>query len=74
MWRITAKLLWAFEFSEPIDPVTGKVQPLDPDAYTSANLVCPLPFKVNIKPRSPAHIEVIKRELEGAMEFLAQYD
>lgn len=74
MWRITAKLLWAFEFSEPIDPVTGEVQPLDPNAYTSANLVCPLPYKVNIKPRSPAHIEVIKRELKGSMEFLSQYD
>jgi hypothetical protein len=74
MWRITAKLLWAFEFSEPIDPVTGKVQPIDPSAYTSANLVCPLPFKVNIKPRSDAHVTVIRRELDSAAEFLSQYD
>ena len=74
MWRITAKLLWAFEFSEPIDPATGQVQPLDPDAYTSANLVCPLPYKVHIRPRSEAHVAVIKRELTGAEEFLAQYD
>lgn len=74
MWRITAKLLWAFEFSEPLDPVTGRVQPLDPDAYTSANLVCPLPYNVRIKPRSKAHVEAIKRELAGAEEFLSQYN
>lgn len=74
MWRITAKLLWAFEFAEPLDPVTGKVQPLDPDAYTSANLVCPLPFKVRITPRSQAHVDIIKRELAGAEDFLAQYN
>ncbi|KAF4334393.1 oxidoreductase [Fusarium beomiforme] len=74
MWRITAKLLWAFEFAEPLDPVTKEVQHLDPNAYTSANLVCPLPFKVRVTPRSQAHVEVIKRELVGAEEFLSQYD
>lgn len=74
MWRITAKLLWAFEFAEPINPATGEVEPLDQDAYTSANLVCPLPYKVRIKPRSQAHVDAIKRELAGAQEFLAQYD
>ncbi|RHZ50537.1 hypothetical protein CDV55_103176 [Aspergillus turcosus] len=74
MWRITAKLLWAFEFEEPIDPETGKVKPLDPNAYTSANLVCPLPFEVRIKLRSPEHGEVIKRELANAEEFLSQYN
>ncbi|KAJ5633479.1 cytochrome P450 oxidoreductase [Penicillium lividum] len=74
MWRITAKLLWAFEFGEPIDPETGKVKPLDPNAYTSANLVCPLPFEVRIKLRSPAHGEVMKRELANAEEFLSQYN
>lgn len=73
MWRITAKVLWAFEFEEPIDPETGKVKPLDPNAYTSANLVCPLPFDVRIKLRSPKHGEVIKRELANAEDFLSQY-
>jgi len=28
MWRIASKLLWAFEFSEPIDPKTRKVKHL----------------------------------------------
>jgi cytochrome P450 len=74
MWRITAKLLWAFEIEEPIDPATGKVKPLDTNAYTSANLVCPLPFDVRIKLRSPKHGEAIKRELASAEEFLSQYN
>lgn len=74
MWRITARLLWAFEFAEPLDPITGKVQTLDPNAYTSANLVCPLPFKVRVVPRSQQHIDVIKKELHGAEEFLQQYN
>ncbi|KAJ0144613.1 hypothetical protein HZ326_12600 [Fusarium oxysporum f. sp. albedinis] len=59
----------ALEFIWP-----SAVQPLDPDAYTSANLVYPLPYKVNIKPRSVAHVEAIKRELESAEAFLSQYN
>jgi hypothetical protein len=74
MWRITAKLLWAFEFGEPIDPVTGKVIPLDVNAYTSANLVGPLPYNVSVKPRSDAHLAVLHRELRGAEEFLKQFE
>jgi hypothetical protein len=74
MWRITAKLLWAFEFSEPIDPVTGKVQPLDENAYTSSNLVCPLPYRVSIKPRSDEHLAVIRRDLGAALDFLKPYE
>lgn len=74
MWRIAAKLLWAFEFVEPLDPITKEVQSLEPNAYTSANLVCPLPFKVRIKARSDAHVDAIRKEIAGAEEFLSQYD
>jgi len=68
MWRVTAKLLWAFEFEELPD------HPLDVNAYTSSNLVRPLEYKVKVTPRSPEHLAVIKRELTGALEFLSQYD
>jgi len=74
MWRIAAKLLWAFDFSEPIDSKTGKVMPLDPDAYNPGILQAPLPFKVGIKPRSAKHVAVIKKELTGALSFLAPYN
>ncbi|CAI4213213.1 unnamed protein product [Parascedosporium putredinis] len=74
MWRIASKLLWAFEFSEPLDPVTGKVQPLDPNAYNPGILQAPLPFKVRIKVRSEAHRRIIEQEHGEALEFMKQYD
>ncbi|KAF2501617.1 cytochrome P450 [Lophium mytilinum] len=74
MWRIAAKLLWAFEFSEPVDPVTRKVSHLDPDAYNPGILQAPLPFKVGIKVRSEKHVEIIRKEQDEALDFLKQYD
>ncbi|EXJ93256.1 hypothetical protein A1O3_01813 [Capronia epimyces CBS 606.96] len=68
MWRVTAKLLWAFEFEE----LPGR--PIDVNAYTSSNLVRPLEYEVKVTPRSKQHEEVIKRELTGALDFLSQYD
>ncbi|KAK7897444.1 hypothetical protein LTR67_005333 [Exophiala xenobiotica] len=73
MWRIAAKLLWAFEFSEYIDPETGVKTTLDPDAYNPGILQAPLPFKVAIKPRSQKHIERINQEMSDALDFLKQY-
>ncbi|TVY92146.1 Cytochrome P450 monooxygenase [Lachnellula willkommii] len=74
MWRIAAKLLWAFEFAEPLDPVTGQVQPLDDEAYQYGILQSPLPFRIRVKVRSEAHAAVVKAELSGAMECLSRYD
>lgn len=68
MWRVTAKLLWAFEFEELPD------KPLDVNAYTSSNLVRPLEYEVKVTPRSKQHQEVISRELRSALDFVSQYD
>jgi len=73
MWRITSKLLWAFDISEPIDPVTGKTVTLDPDAYNSGITQAPLPFKVRIVPRSQEHAAALQRELKSALDFLAPF-
>jgi hypothetical protein len=73
MWHIAAKLLWAFEFSPPYDPVTGKEPPLDPDAYNPGLLQAPLLFKVQIMPRSEKHISTIKEERSDADGFMKQY-
>jgi hypothetical protein len=73
MWRITAKLLWAFEFAEPLNPTTGKVEPLDDEAYQYGILQSPLPFKIRVKVRSPAHAARIKAELSDAMACLKSY-
>ncbi|KAI8310601.1 Cytochrome P450 monooxygenase yanC [Colletotrichum sp. SAR11_240] len=73
MWRIAAKLLWAFDFAEPLDPETGKVTPLDANAYNPGILQAPLEFKARITPRSEAHAATIRREHTDAEGFLAQY-
>jgi len=74
MWRITAKLLWAFTILEPIDSKTGKVQPLDENAYNSCILVSPLPFKVRVVSRSDKHLATVKQEKAEALRFLSQWD
>jgi hypothetical protein len=74
MWRIAAKLLWAFEFAEPIDPKTGVTMSIDADAYNRGILQAPLPFNVTITPRSPQHIAAIKSEIASAKDFLAPWE
>ena len=46
-----AKLLWAFEFSSPIDAVTGKPKPVDVSlkAFTRGNVMRPFEYSLNIK-------------------------
>ncbi|KAF4813759.1 Cytochrome P450 monooxygenase yanC [Colletotrichum siamense] len=73
MWRIAAKLLWAFDFAEPLDPETGEVTPLGANAYNPGVLQAPLEFKARITPRSEAHVATIRREHTDAEGFLAQY-
>lgn len=73
MWRIAAKLLWAFDFAEPLDPHTEKPLSLDPGAYKNGILMMPSQFKARITPRSPAHVALIKSELAEAEDFLRPY-
>lgn len=74
MWRIAAKLLWAYEFSEPVDPVTGKTIPLDATAYNAGILQAPLPFNVQIKPRSGQHMATIRKDLAMSLNFLKTWE
>ncbi|KAH7072514.1 putative cytochrome P450 oxidoreductase [Paraphoma chrysanthemicola] len=74
MWRIAAKLLWAFEFSQPIDKKTGQALPIDDNNYMDGILTAPYPFKVGIKPRSQAHVETIRAEMQNALSFLEQFE
>lgn len=67
-------MLWAFDFTPAIDPLTGKDVPLDPEAYTTGFLQCPEPFKVTVKIRSDEHLKTLRREYAGAVEFLKQYN
>jgi hypothetical protein len=74
VWRIASKLLWAFEFSEPIDLKTGQIKHLDLHAYNLGILQASLRFEVHIKPTSAEHVAKIKKELAGALNCLKQYD
>lgn len=73
IWRTTAKLLWAFEFSEPTD-ASGNVKSLDPEAYVNGLVREPLPFELKIEPRSKEHITTIKKELVNAENFLRDFE
>ena len=74
MWRICAKLLWAFDISPAIDPVTKEPVKLDVNAYTSAILTRPKPYRIRVRPRSEAHLRTVEKELDGALSFLSQWD
>jgi hypothetical protein len=67
-------MLWAFDVAEPTDPTTGKIIPLDVDAYNPGILQAPLPFKAKITPRSPEHVASIRREIESALDFLSPWE
>jgi len=72
-WRIAAKMLWAFDFYEPLDPKTGRVIPLgvsDSD-FDPGIVLKPLPFSVRLVPRTPEHAASIARDLVDAENFLA---
>lgn len=73
-WRIVAKLIWAFDIREPIDPKTGQQLSLDQDDYSNGLLHAPNPYKVTFKPRSQAHIETIMREYKKSMKDLAPFE
>ncbi|KAK5352286.1 hypothetical protein LTS03_004054 [Exophiala xenobiotica] len=72
-WRIVAKLIWAFEIQEPVD-ANGRTISLDPEDYQTGLLHAPNPFEVVFKPRSKAHVEIIKRNYESALKDLAPFE
>ncbi|EKG21335.1 Cytochrome P450 [Macrophomina phaseolina MS6] len=65
MWRMTAKILWAFDII-PVD--------VDPDNYDEGIIHRPNPYKVEFRPRSEAHVKTIEREVGPALEFLKQFE
>jgi hypothetical protein len=74
MWRIASKLLWAFEFSELFDKELDKTITIDDQNYSEGILIAPNPFKVHIKPRSKAHVDIIRAETGTALNFLKQFE
>jgi cytochrome P450 len=72
-FRMLSKLLWAFEITEPTNKYGERI-PLDPEGYETGLLHAPLPFKCNIKVRSPAHEATIRREMAEAQKAFAKWE
>ncbi|CAG8910257.1 unnamed protein product [Penicillium egyptiacum] len=73
-----AKMLWAFDMSEPIHTQTGMPVPVDVDAetgYMDGFLSCAKDFKATIRVRSESRRETILREFETAeRDVLSRYE
>lgn len=65
-----SRLLWAFDFRRPVDPSTGKEIVPDMADLTDGLIVCPKDFNADIKPRSEAKAEAIRREWSKMTELL----
>ena len=72
-WRITARLLWAFDIKPALDEEGREIE-LDTDAYEDGLLIAPKEFKVRFVPRSKKHIEVIHRDFETVEGFLKKWE
>ncbi|CEN62725.1 hypothetical protein ASPCAL09357 [Aspergillus calidoustus] len=64
-----ARLLWAFNFSRPVDPRTGEQKPLpDIDHLVGSLTMQPAPFEVTISPRSEKKALMIRETWWEAVE------
>lgn len=72
-----AKILWAFDITQKIDP-SGIPIPINSDpatGYTDGFLRCAKPYAVSIKPRSEERQKIILAEFEDAeREIFSKYD
>ncbi|KAF7554975.1 hypothetical protein G7Z17_g2507 [Cylindrodendrum hubeiense] len=83
LWRAISKILWAFEITPIVDPLTGVPKPPSTTAFSvngeesaffGGAVRVAHPFDVNIKPRSPKHVAVLLKEYEAAQSILKKYD
>lgn len=73
-WRIAAKILWAYDILEPLDPTTGEIAPLDTMNYKTGISMEPRPFSVRLIPRSAEHAASISRYVLDAASVLALWE
>ena len=73
-WRITARILWAFNIEQAVDEETGGLIELDTDAYVDGFLMQPMPFRCRFTPRSEKHVEIIRRDFRNVEAFLKKWE
>ncbi|TFY56900.1 hypothetical protein EVG20_g8751 [Dentipellis fragilis] len=67
---LPAYMFWAFKFSSPLDPATGKPKPVDLTRIKDGLAIAPLPFDCDIVPRAKERADVLQQEFARAAEFL----
>ncbi|THU88694.1 cytochrome P450 [Dendrothele bispora CBS 962.96] len=70
----TMNFLWAFDFKPANDPATGRPIPVDINNYSEGIATSPRPFKCDIRPRSPTHAALIRKELLAARPIFERYE
>ncbi|KAJ8128204.1 hypothetical protein O1611_g5430 [Lasiodiplodia mahajangana] len=70
LYLAISRLLWAFDFRRPIDESTGKEVVPDMEDLTEGLLVCPHPFRADIRPRSEAKAAAVRAEWGKMTELL----
>ena len=75
-WRITARLIWAFNIEPGLDEATGLPIELDTsdDAFEEGLLAHAKPYKVRFLPRSEKHVEIIRKEYRNIESFLEKWN
>jgi cytochrome P450 len=73
-FRMLSAMLWTFRIEHAVDQKTGEAIPIDTEAFEDKLITGPKPFKVRFTPRSPKHVEVIKRELENVSGLLKKWE
>ncbi|KAI1125417.1 cytochrome P450 [Nemania abortiva] len=70
LYLAISRLLWAFDFRRPIDELTGKEIVPDMEDLTEGLIVCPNPYKADIRPRSEAKAAAVREEWGKMTELL----
>lgn len=65
-----SRLLWAFDIDRAIDPSTGTEIVPEMGDLTEGLLSRPVPFPANVKPRSQAKADAVRREWDKMTELL----
>ncbi|PBK75562.1 hypothetical protein ARMSODRAFT_395076 [Armillaria solidipes] len=67
-------LIWAFQFSPPLDTVTGTPLPVDIFAYEKGMITAPCPFQCQITPRSDSKAKLIKAAFRNAADTFVRFE
>jgi hypothetical protein len=74
MWRMLAKLIWAYDILPAVDPQTGEPAVLDVDDCFDGVLRFPKPFKVQFKARNAKRESIIRQSFKEAEQFIARWE